>query len=427
MGGTILGFQDGTVMGGPKPEKMTRGQLSSFSSLGAPLQPPSGAVFRLGSIDPVRDLGSMKDAVGESIGRTIGAGKLDATAKKEMAMIKKMMSEEKKAEKTSLSKSKNLVKDSKKKPKNNKKGGAEKVGSEAELRRILDKEIKKEQKNINAESKRVAQQEASKSVNNEVQKITKGAGKPKMEAGFLRRAVSAVKSVAKKAAPIVKAVAPVVQQAMKPQVGRDGKPKSLLSRLGNAALSHGQQALAQHLAPKPPPPESEPPVEYMDDGFFPQDFEEDFQEDFERPPRGRRGRKGKSKKDKAPKEPKEPKTKAPKDKAEKECPPCKDAYDISTGKDAEPNDKIKSDYKEVNKRENGYFGKGKKGSGMVTSVNAMNGRQLTPVERAQMKSSTLSGLGKPKSERAAIVKKIMNEKGLSMIEASKYVKKNGLY
>ena len=64
---------------------------------------------------------------------------------------------------------------------------------------------------------------------------------------------------------------------------------------------------------------------------------------------------------------------------------------------------------------------------MVTAVNALNGRQLTPTERAQMRSSTLSGMGKPKGARAAIVKKVMNEKGMSMIEASKYVKKNGLY
>ena len=117
MGGAILGFQDGSMMGGPKPEKMTRGQLSSYSSLGAPLQPPSGAIFRLGSIDPVRDLGSMRDAVGESVERTLGAGKMDASAKREQQMIKKLMAEEKKAEKASKSKSEKIVKETKKKNK----------------------------------------------------------------------------------------------------------------------------------------------------------------------------------------------------------------------------------------------------------------------------------------------------------------------
>jgi hypothetical protein len=35
--------------------------------------------------------------------------------------------------------------------------------------------------------------------------------------------------------------------------------------------------------------------------------------------------------------------------------------------------------------------------------------------------------GGGKAERAAIVKRIMKEKGLKMIEASKYVKEHGLY
>jgi hypothetical protein len=56
----------------------------------------------------------------------------------------------------------------------------------------------------------------------------------------------------------------------------------------------------------------------------------------------------------------------------------------------------------------------------------MKGGKLVPVEN--MKSSSMAGQGKPKiNKRADIVKKIMKEKKLSMIEASKYVKEHKLY
>jgi hypothetical protein len=55
----------------------------------------------------------------------------------------------------------------------------------------------------------------------------------------------------------------------------------------------------------------------------------------------------------------------------------------------------------------------------------MKGGKLIPVEN--MKSSSMAGQGKPKNKRIEIVKNIMKEKGLSMIEASKYVKANNLY
>jgi hypothetical protein len=50
-------------------------------------------------------------------------------------------------------------------------------------------------------------------------------------------------------------------------------------------------------------------------------------------------------------------------------------------------------------------------------------------EKAQLPSSTMSGLGKVKKHnpRAEIVKKVMAERGCSMIEASKAVKAEGLY
>ena len=51
------------------------------------------------------------------------------------------------------------------------------------------------------------------------------------------------------------------------------------------------------------------------------------------------------------------------------------------------------------------------------------------VVKSELPSSTLSGLGKVKKSnpRAEIVRKVMAEKGLKMIEASKYVKANNLY
>ena len=50
-----------------------------------------------------------------------------------------------------------------------------------------------------------------------------------------------------------------------------------------------------------------------------------------------------------------------------------------------------------------------------------------PVPKAQMPSSTLSGFGKKKGNRAEIVRKVMKDKGLKLIEASKYVKEHNLY
>jgi hypothetical protein len=62
-------------------------------------------------------------------------------------------------------------------------------------------------------------------------------------------------------------------------------------------------------------------------------------------------------------------------------------------------------------------------------------KEVKPMtEKAQLPSSTLSGLGKkaePKAKkhnaRAEVVKKVMAEHGMKMIEASKYVKEHGLY
>ena len=49
-----------------------------------------------------------------------------------------------------------------------------------------------------------------------------------------------------------------------------------------------------------------------------------------------------------------------------------------------------------------------------------------PPAPAQPAMAETSGKGKP-NKRAEIVKKVMKQQGMSMIEASKYVKANGLY
>jgi len=54
-------------------------------------------------------------------------------------------------------------------------------------------------------------------------------------------------------------------------------------------------------------------------------------------------------------------------------------------------------------------------------------QQTHPVPKAQMPSSTMSGGKGGKSKRAEIVKKIMKEKGLKLIEASRFVKEHNLY
>jgi hypothetical protein len=66
---------------------------------------------------------------------------------------------------------------------------------------------------------------------------------------------------------------------------------------------------------------------------------------------------------------------------------------------------------------------------ITEAIPATIGIQTKVVPKAQMMASTMSGMGKVKkpNKRAEIVKKIMKEKGLKMIEASKYVKDNNLY
>lgn len=59
----------------------------------------------------------------------------------------------------------------------------------------------------------------------------------------------------------------------------------------------------------------------------------------------------------------------------------------------------------------------------------LKGKGKLKTVESQMPSSSMSGFGKSdgRKKRAEIVKKVMAEKGLKMIEASKYVKQHGLY
>ena len=69
------------------------------------------------------------------------------------------------------------------------------------------------------------------------------------------------------------------------------------------------------------------------------------------------------------------------------------------------------------------MGKGKKKAKAIKSGSRMGGRPTTQ----NMPSSSFSGGAKKINKRAEIVKKVMKEKNMSMIEASKYVKANNLY
>ena len=73
-------------------------------------------------------------------------------------------------------------------------------------------------------------------------------------------------------------------------------------------------------------------------------------------------------------------------------------------------------------------GRPRKVGGMgIDDNNIVGGHRLVPV--ANMKASYMAGFGKPKrtNKRAEIVKKIMAEKKMNMIDASSYIKKHNLY
>lgn len=73
-------------------------------------------------------------------------------------------------------------------------------------------------------------------------------------------------------------------------------------------------------------------------------------------------------------------------------------------------------------------GRPRKVGGMgIDDNNLSGGRKLVPV--ANMKASYMAGQGQPKrtNKRAELVKKIMAEKKMSMIDASSYIKKNNMY
>lgn len=82
----------------------------------------------------------------------------------------------------------------------------------------------------------------------------------------------------------------------------------------------------------------------------------------------------------------------------------------------------------------GFWSNVKKGIGSVGHALAPVAQQVAKEVTNQaikqavpMAMNAMSGAGKPKGKRHEIVKKVMKEKGLSLIEASKYVKQHGLY
>jgi hypothetical protein len=435
-GGAILGLQDGTVLGGPRVRTVSHRTEASFSSLGAPLQPPSGVVINSGNAQPYRDLGAMMNQtvndVKAEIQQKIGAGGTpkmkDSEAK---AYVEKVM----KSERKKLTK-----------------------GLDSEMKATA----KKEGQSAGREYGSIyGKQEATAAVNAEVNKVKKGGmhderiigGKKKKKApGGLFGKKKAPKKKAppkkkgptpqqqqqaaakKKNAEAKKKLAEAKKKNLQAQKERDAakkkldakkkKKKSLYDKAkghaGDVAGAYGEAL--KDIAIRYGTRYMEDMAENAYDNFIggPDDSDSEFSDGSSHDGyNGRRRNRG--------------------DGDHNECPPCKDPYNtLAQGADYEDDGEEGG----VTKRDSyfsGKTGKGRKvsgkkkkkqtGAGMITAVNALNGPSPGPKEKAQMYSSTLSGLGKPKktNERAKIVKQIMNEKGLSMIQASKFVKENGLY
>ena len=429
-GGAILGIQDGTVLGGPRVRTVSHRTEASFSSLGAPLQPPSGVVINSGNVQPYRDLGSMLNkTVAEAkaeVQQKIGAGGKTATEAEAKAYVEKLM----KGERKKLTK-----------------------GLDSELKATAKKEGQSAGKEY---GEMYGKQEATSAVNAEVNKVKKGKGR--VIGGFGKKKKKAPKVNLfgkKKKAPPPKKKGPTAaqqQQAAAKKKNAEAKKKLAEAKKKNAEAKQKKKDAKKKLESKKKKTLYEKAkghagdvagaygdalkdiairygTRYMEDmaenaydNFIggPDDSDSEFSDGSSHDGyNGRRRNRG--------------------DGDHNECPPCKDPYNtLAQGADYEDDGEEGG----VTKRDSyfsGKTGKGRKvsgkkkkkqtGAGMITAVNALNGPSPGPKEKAQMYSSTLSGLGKPKktNERAKIVKQIMNEKGLSMIQASKFVKENGLY
>jgi hypothetical protein len=443
-GGAILGIQDGTVLGGPRVRTVSHRTEASFSSLGAPLQPPSGVVINSGNVQPYRDLGSMLNkTVAEAkaeVQQKIGAGGKTATEAEAKAYVEKLM----KGERKKLTK-----------------------GLDSELKATAKKEGQSAGKEY---GEMYGKQEATSAVNAEVNKVKKGKGR--VIGGFGKKKKKAPKVNLfgkKKKAPPPKKKGPTAaqqQQAAAKKKNAEAKKKLAEAKKKNAEAKQKKKDAKKKLESKKKKTLYEKAkghagdvagaygdalkdiairygTRYMEDmaeGAYnnfiggPNDSDSEFSDGSSHDGyEGSRRRRNKGERGE-----------------HNECPPCKDPYNTlaqgadyeddgenggvtkrysyfsgKTGKGKKTKKSKKSDSEKAEKKER----KNKKGAGMITAVNAMNGPAPGPKEKAQMYSSTLSGFGKPKktNERAVLVKQIMKEKGLSMIEASKFVKENGLY
>lgn len=404
-GGAILGLQDGTIMGGPKVRTPSRAVISTFSSLGAPIQPASGLVVSNAAGPQV--VNAVREALEES--RLYGRGMIGGSDNQ--AELKRMLDAEMKKGQAKLeSRTKNYAdrdanKEVDKAISNELKGsgklkgkGKEGVRSKAELKAVLDNEVKKEEEKINKQTHDLNVREAEKEVKREVASAKRSKG------GFFG-------AIARAAAPVLKRAATTVAT-------------NVAKNVGAKAVQHAQNMFMPREAP-PPKEAHQSHFDYDSESTSSStetsttdestsstetSTSESSTESEEVQTKGKKGTKG---------------SRGSKGSNGNNCPPCKDSYN-NMSKDRASNVGAKSQFERpTNLRKNAMDKGDVKGAGMICSVPASIGLQNGVKVKSEMKGSYMSGGGK--SKRADIVRKVMKEKGLSMIEASKYVKQHNLY
>jgi hypothetical protein len=435
-GGAILGLQDGTMLGGPKVKTPSRAVISTFSSLGAPVQPASGLVVANAAAPTV--VNAVRQALEEK--QLYGRGMIGGSGNE--AELRRMLDAEMKKGQAKLeSKTKSYAdrdanKEVDKAISNELRGsgklkgkGKEGVRSKAELKAVLDNEVKKEEEKINKQTHDLNVREAEKEVAREVASAKRSKG------GFFG-------AIARAAAPVLKRAATTVAT-------------NVAKNVGAKAMQHAQNMFMPPEAPEPKEPhqshldyESESTSSSTETSTTDESTSStetsteestESEEEEEKSKKGKRGAKGS------------------KGSSGNNCPPCKDAYN-NMNKDRASNVGAKSQFERPTNLRKSAMDKGDtkggsllgkprpqksvaehmakpairnsrrgsgKGGSFIESVPASIGLQEGVKVKSEMKGSYMSGGGKGK--RADIVKKVMKEKGISMIEASKYVKQHNLY
>jgi len=408
-GGAILGLQDGTVMGGPKVKPPNRAVLSTFSSLGAPLQPASGFTINKSNVSQ-----AVRQALEEQ--NLYGRGREEQSSQAE---LKKILDAEMKKEQSKFQKkTENYAeKDANKEVDkaisertsggahlgNVYLGGAEGVRTKAEAKQVLLKALKEEEDKINEKTHDYNVKEAEKEVAREL--------KSNKDGGFLRK-------IAAKAAPALKKVAVSVAKDVAKNVTESAKKKAL-DYFVPQQPSQNNEPHQSHLAYDSTESETESITESPSDtesDYTTETESEEQTESEEKEEKEEKGKKGK-KASKGKKEEKE-------DKAYKQASKPR-ASNVGAKSQFQRPTVTRTNYLEKTEKPPAKKeGKGMGGS-FIASVPASIGVQQGPKVKSEMRGSYMSGGAKPK--RAEIVKKIMKEKGISMIEASKYVKQHNLY